>query len=351
MFPNNHGWRYPQPPPRDVELNRNSPQAKGLLIWAPLSAIYNRSPGVLKNWTHRTGDSSTFGSPTSNYDPIVGPYLAFPSTPAGFDWGDIPQVEGIDQITVSAWARKTGANWGQDMIWAKHTSASNGCFFLSTTTQTNLRFTVINASSSRVDNDATFTFNTQTWYHMVGVYNGVDLRIYINGILSSTPSAQTGLIKDHTSTLRLADFNGSGWDLEGDIAEPRIYDRALSAGEVWAMYDPATRWDLYKPQPQILWSIPIIPSQTILLDTLTLSSSVPSATVIPGGATITLDALTLSSSVPSFSVSVTPDHSRVDHIQTTFNLPRSVRSKHVDGKLAGIDYADRQHSDTSKGKL
>ncbi len=91
--------------------------------------------------------------------------------------------------------------------------------------------------------------------------------------------------------------------------------------------------------------------QTITLDVLTLVGSVPTFSIIPGIVTITLDALTLSSSVPSISMSLIPDHSRIDHIQTTFNLPHSVRSKHVDGKLAGIDYADRQHSDTSKGKL
>ena len=90
--------------------------------------------------------------------------------------------------------------------------------------------------------------------------------------------------------------------------------------------------------------------QTVTLDVLTLVGSVPTFSIIRAGI-IELDALTLSSSVPSFSMSVDPDHSTIDHIQTTFNLPRSVRSKHVDGKLAGIDYADRQHSDTSKGKL
>lgn len=250
MFPNIlRGWSYRQPPPRSVELNRSSPQAKGLLIWTPFSRVYQRSFGVLKNYTKRTGDSTYFGSPSWKYDPIIGPYIALPTTSAGFDWGNIPQVEGINQITVSAWARKNPgyANWDQDMIWAKHTSGTNGCFYFSTTSSNNLRFAVINASSSRVDNDATMSMDPGIWYLLTGVYNGIDLRVYINGLLSSTPSAQTGLIKAHSSTLRFGDFNGGGWDLEGDIAEPRIYDRALSAGEVWAMYDPATRWDLYKP--------------------------------------------------------------------------------------------------------
>ncbi len=263
MFPNIHrGWRYRQPPPRDVELNCNSPQAKGLLIWTPFSRVYQVTHGTLKNYTHRTVDGTSFGAPSWDYAPIIGPHISLPATPAGFSWGDTPQVEGIDQLTVSAWARKV-SGWGQDMIWAKHTSATNGCFFLSTTSAGNLRFTIINASSSRVDNDAAFAFSIGPWYHLTAVYNGIDQRIYINGILSSTPSAQTGLIKNHTSTLRLGDFNGLGWDLEGDIAEPRIYDRALSAGEVWAMYDPDTRWDLYKPILQTFW--PLLPSAAVAI--------------------------------------------------------------------------------------
>jgi hypothetical protein len=35
----------------------------------------------------------------------------------------------------------------------------------------------------------------------------------------------------------------SGWD--GLIADVRIYKRALSDAEVWALYDPRSRWDLY----------------------------------------------------------------------------------------------------------
>ena len=37
--------------------------------------------------------------------------------------------------------------------------------------------------------------------------------------------------------------------------------------------------------------------------------------------------------------------------QNTDNMPNSIRGRYIDGKLAGIEYADRQHSDTSRGKL
>ena len=33
----------------------------------------------------------------------------------------------------------------------------------------------------------------------------------------------------------------------GKIGDVRIYNRALSPAEIWAMYDPATRWELYAP--------------------------------------------------------------------------------------------------------
>lgn len=250
------GWPHTQPPPASVELNRNSPQAKGLLIWTPFSGVYQHSFGAFKNFTHRTGDGTSFGDPTWEYDSEIGPYVNLPGTSSGFDWGDLAAVEGINQITISAWARKSVA-WGQDIIWAKHTGSTNGCFYLATTNSTTARCTIINAASSRVDHDATFSFATNTWYLFVGVYDGIDIKIYINGIHYGTPSAQTGNIKNHSSTLRFGHYNGSFWELEGGIAEPRIYDRALSAGEVWTMYDPATRWDLYKPILQTFWSIPI----------------------------------------------------------------------------------------------
>ena len=258
MFPNNHGWRYPQPPPRDVELNRNSPQAKGLLLWLDFrrgrvvggETVYDRSPS--KKYAYF--DSG----PGYNrvYDPLIGPAIDFRGLikEDSIVIGDWSAVEGIDKLSLSAWINPDTLT---NSVWvAKHSASTNGAFYMALINSSTVRFTVITAGG-RKDHNVSYSFSAGTWYHVVGVYDGVDIRIYINGIHIGTPSAKTGTIKNVASNLRIGAYDG-GWAFEGRIAEPRIYNQALSAGVAWAMYDPATRWDLYKHITPSLWPVGVV---------------------------------------------------------------------------------------------
>ena len=40
------------------------------------------------------------------------------------------------------------------------------------------------------------------------------------------------------------------------MADVRAWNRALTAAEVWQLYDPRTRWDLYYPLRQRTFFIP-----------------------------------------------------------------------------------------------
>ncbi|MDH4240213.1 MAG: hypothetical protein OEW48_11680 [Phycisphaerae bacterium] len=79
-----------------------------------------------------------------------------------------------------------------------------------------------------------------SWYHVVGVYDDKDVRIYLNGELrgrrtfdletgSTTPDKNLVIgAKSYDSTINA--FFG------GKIDEVRIYDGALSDAEIWALY-------------------------------------------------------------------------------------------------------------------
>ena len=41
----------------------------------------------------------------------------------------------------------------------------------------------------------------------------------------------------------------------GLTTDYRIYNRALNAAEIYALYNPKTRWDLYKPIAPTLWPL------------------------------------------------------------------------------------------------
>ena len=90
-----------------------------------------------------------------------------------------------------------------------------------------------------------------TWSGLTGLqfvtftYDGAALRLYVDGVLRAGPQA----IGFATAEATIVGGGGhpSGTGPNGRLHEGRIYNRALSPGEVWELFDPRTRFDLYQP--------------------------------------------------------------------------------------------------------
>jgi hypothetical protein len=74
-----------------------------------------------------------------------------------------------------------------------------------------------------------------SWMLVTGTWNGTTASLYINGSLS-TSTAFSGLTYG-TSNLGIGADPGGGNSFSGLIDEVRIYNRALSAAEVAALYN------------------------------------------------------------------------------------------------------------------
>jgi hypothetical protein len=79
------------------------------------------------------------------------------------------------------------------------------------------------------------TLSNSTWYHAVGTYDGTTMRLYINGSLIGT--ANQPAVAATTGNLEIGQQKSgfSRW-FNGSIDDVRIYNRALSASEVTALY-------------------------------------------------------------------------------------------------------------------
>ena len=62
---------------------------------------------------------------------------------------------------------------------------------------------------------------------------------------------------NNSQQFRLGIWGTTLYPFEEKIADARYYRRALNLFDAEAMYDPATRWDLYKPVLPTLWSISV----------------------------------------------------------------------------------------------
>jgi len=89
------------------------------------------------------------------------------------------------------------------------------------------------------------------WYHMALGYwhdgSNRQLSYWRDGVLVTTAAGPTSTAFAWT-TPRIGTINtGGAGRFSGYLADFRFYDRLLSDADVAHLYNPATRWDLYRP--------------------------------------------------------------------------------------------------------
>jgi hypothetical protein len=78
------------------------------------------------------------------------------------------------------------------------------------------------------------------WSHVVGVFDGTSLLVYLNGSLASVPTSTPGLILPSSNHLQIGhDPSDSSRFFNGLIDEATVYSTALSAAQVQALYGAA----------------------------------------------------------------------------------------------------------------
>jgi hypothetical protein len=99
-----------------------------------------------------------------------------------------------------------------------------------------IRWTV-KTSDGIKDLDSQTKAAVNTWYHVVGLYDGSDFEIYINAALEGHTSF-SGKIMTTTIDLMIGQVlpNVTTYNFKGTIDDVRIYDYALSVEEIEALY-------------------------------------------------------------------------------------------------------------------
>jgi len=85
--------------------------------------------------------------------------------------------------------------------------------------------------------DSVSTISANTWYNIIGTYDGTDMKIYINGVLENTKN-RIGTIPTGSDTVYMG-FNPTGEPIiyNGKISTALVYNRALSATEILQNYN------------------------------------------------------------------------------------------------------------------
>ena len=154
----------------------------------------------------------------------------------GNSWAEVhdnASLDITDAITLEAWVYWDLNGKSAGGIMSKWFPSNWGFLFF--TNADTLTFYISNVYPATASVSHTFTANG--WYHLVGTDDGTTIRLYIDGVQVGTTSS-LGSIVDTGRELEIGRYNDSVSNTYGDsIAQPRIYNRALTAEEVQRNYN------------------------------------------------------------------------------------------------------------------
>ena len=139
-----------------------------------------------------------------------------------------------DKLTISQWLYYEGAIERETSFAGNTTNAGYAWALRTENVNDPMRFFV----------NGSFTESSQLpidqWVHVVGVYDGTDIRLYIDGVQDGTPTSVTGNVNSFNNIfIGNQDADSSVFPFTGLVQNSRIWSRALSSSEVSSLYsDP-----------------------------------------------------------------------------------------------------------------
>ena len=155
-----------------------------------------------------------------------------------FELGQPSQLDITGDITVSAWINLDDA-----------TSIGNIISRFAGTDQTQaLSFYVVSnslvigigdaVSGATFLTDTTFTINTDTWYFVTATLSGTTLQLYVNAQSGDSTTHAGGIGTPNVDwVVGGTEKSGELYTLDGNIALPMVFNRALNSSEITALYN------------------------------------------------------------------------------------------------------------------
>ena len=187
------------------------------------------------NGTLGTGNSSK--APTWNSSGKVGGAYDFDGVDDYIDAGNDSSLDIEIVGTVAAWIRADSLKDAGVVTRASGSSWDDGRLTLLIRSNGNVGFSINNGSaglSSSLLNSGASTITNNTWYHIVGTFNGSTASLYVDSV--SKDSKDYAFIPEMSGyDLLIGWWNGLGY-FNGTIDEVQIYNHSLSAEQISALY-------------------------------------------------------------------------------------------------------------------
>ena len=213
---------------------------------AKYGALSNINSGLIGWW--KFDEASGASAADSSGNGITGTLVNAPSWVAGkinnaldfngstqyVTMGDVAALEGLTDLTISAWISLDAWPAGGNVSFM---SGKEDVYKVDITDAGKVRFLTGDNWTGSILTSAS-ALSVATWYHIVAVKNGTTKTIYINAVSDATAGTTGGSVGSNTNAVQVGARNAAPADtFNGQIDDVRIYNRALSADDIAALYN------------------------------------------------------------------------------------------------------------------
>jgi hypothetical protein len=157
----------------------------------------------------------------------------------GNSWAEVHDNESLDitsAVSVECWFYNVSGANSTGLFGSWLDADADKRYLLYKFDDDDIRF-YVRTASNETNQQTGDAVTTDAWHHVVGTYDGSNLKIYIDGSESGTKSF-SGDIQTTDIPITIGRWdNNSSYAYPDSIAQPRIYNRALTAEEVQRNYN------------------------------------------------------------------------------------------------------------------
>ncbi len=154
----------------------------------------------------------------------------------GNSWAEVHDNASLDVTTgvsVEAWVDWVSPSASKGILAKWGSSSALYAWLFQARSNSAIRLYIYDGTNYLVESSTL----TEGWRHLCATYDGVTLRMYIDG-QADTTTAHTGSIPSVQEPVKIGAYGAvTSTTYENDIAQPRIYNRALTAAEVQKNYN------------------------------------------------------------------------------------------------------------------
>lgn len=190
--------------------------------------------GTTANDASGNGRTGTYnGSPTLNQASLVdgdtaNASVTFDGTNDFDEIADASWMDVTTQVSWSIWCRADSSVTGARLLWGRDNFSTQRAWIIQTTT-TALQTVLYTGGGTRT-HTATVAIRDGVRHHIVVTYDGVNLRMYVDGI-RVYKAAETNTINAITQPIQIGVVSGAGF-WQGELDEAAMWNRALSEAEI-----------------------------------------------------------------------------------------------------------------------